>query len=366
MMVAGIFFHAALVYRPGYSWRFSDPSDLVFFTALTDFLYSFRMPAFFAIAGFFCALCFERDAGIRKLGARLMVFGVPFLVMMFTLQPLQYALKLDFRGSFQGFGGTFWRDYFRDGEYISHLWFLINLVFYYVAAWIVLILPRGHHYLRSAPMAYVFRYKTLMSLIACAACLPLIFLFKAVPIGKDYGLHGLIQYAPFFIVGYVIYRYRHLFEEFKRVTLVDVFVMTLLWLLYYRDLTGPVGRILGLLWFYQCGFVLTGLCMLLFHRLVKRENRLTRLVSDSAYTIYLLHHILVVLFATVVAHRLPDAGAVVKYSVVVCAVLVLTIAAHQLLIARVPLLKFMFNGRLVPRGAFERAACRQPAVLRAD
>jgi glucan biosynthesis protein C len=364
MMVAGIFFHAALVYRPGYSWRFSDPSELAFFTWLTDFLHSFRMPAFFVVAGFFCALCFERDSGVRKLYARLMVFGVPFLVMMLTLQPLQYAMKLDLHGSLHGFDGAFWRDYFRDGEYISHLWFLLNLVFYYLAAWTVLALPGRHDYLRSAPVSFVFRYKTALTLVACACCLPLIVLLRNAPIGKAYGLHVVVEYAPFFIVGYVMYRHRHLFEEFRRVKLVDVCLLAGLVALYQRDLTGPLGRLVFALWFYQCGFVLAGLCVQLFSRLLNRENRLTRLISDSAYTIYLFHHILVVLFATWAARQLPQAGAAVKYCIVVGAVLALTVAAHQLLIARVALLKFLFNGRFVPRDILQRASSRPRAALR--
>lgn len=345
MMVAGVFFHAALVYRPaGYSWRVTDPSDVGFFVWLTDALHWFRMPAFFAVAGFFCAMTFGRDAGIRKLGARLVVFGVPFLVMVCTLQALQYALKLDFRGSFAGFDALFWRNYFRGGEFVSHLWFLINLSFYYVAAWLCLTVLRQRDYMQAPLVTHVFRYKTALTLVACACCLPLIVLLGRFTIG-DYGLSVAVQYAPFFVAGYVIFRHPRLLEEFRRPRLADIAVMLVLVSLSYRDFTGPVGRIIDLVAFYQAGFVLTGLCMLLFSRLFDRENRLTRLVSDAAYTIYLLHHILVVVFATWAAQHLPEAGAALKYSMVVGLVLLLTLAAHHLVVARVPLLRFLLNGR---------------------
>jgi hypothetical protein len=47
-----------------------------------------------------------------------------------------------------------------------------------------------------------------------------------------------------------------------------------------------------------------------------------------------------------VARYLSGAPAVVKYSIVVSAVLLLTVAGHHLVIARVPALRFLFNGRL--------------------
>jgi peptidoglycan/LPS O-acetylase OafA/YrhL len=155
----------------------------------------------------------------------------------------------------------------------------------------------------------------------------------------------LFQYAPFFLVGYVIFRHRPLFEQFKRVPLVDVLLMLALVLLNEPDVGGLAGKILGILAFYQCGFVLTGLCVQLFTRFFDRESRLTRLVSDSAYTIYLLHQFLVVLFATWLAHRMPANDAPLKYALVVSAVLLVTIGVHQFLIARIPSLGFLFNGR---------------------
>lgn len=345
MMVAGVFFHAALVYRPaGYSWRVTDPSDLGFFVWLTESLHWFRMPAFFAVAGFFCAMTFGRDAGVRKLGSRLLVFGVPFAVMVCSLQALQYAFKLDFQGSFAGFDASFWRAYFRDGEFISHLWFLINLSIYYVAAWACVTLLRQRDYLRARVVTYAFRYKTAMTLVATVCCLPAIVLLRPLTIG-DYGLSAAVQYAPFFVAGYAIFRHAHLLEEFRRPGVVDIALTVALVALSYGDFTGPVGKIIDLLAFYQGGFVLTGLCMLLFSSFFNSENRLTRLISDSAYTIYLLHHILVVMFATWAARNLPEASAALKYSMVVGIVLAITFAAHHLLVARVSLARFLLNGR---------------------
>jgi glucan biosynthesis protein C len=345
MLIAGVFFHAGMVYRPDLAWRFRDPSDLMFFAWLTDSLHAFRMPAFFTVAGFFCALTFQRNGGIGKLGARLITFGVPFVVMMVAVQPWQYAMELDFKHAFSGFDATFWQNYFRDGEYISHLWFLLNLSFYYIAAWLLITMHPTRSPMAGSWLTAAFRSKTALSAVACLAYLPFLLTLRDAAIGTDYELKQVFQYAPFFVAGYILYRNPQLFERFKRIGLADALFTLLLMLLVSRELHPRVDRLLDILWFYQCGFVLTALCMLLFHKFLDRENRFSRLVSDSGYTIYLFHHFLVVLVATAVAVWLPGKSAVLKYSIVVFVVLLVTIAAHQLLIARYPVLRFMFNGR---------------------
>ncbi len=365
MMVAGVFFHAGMVYRPDLPWRFKDPADTAFFSWLTDFLHTFRMPAFFAVAGFFCALSFAREPGVRKLYSRLLVFGVPFLAMMFTLQPLQYALKLDIQGSFQGFGAPFWRDYFHGGEYISHLWFLINLVFYYLAAWTIVQCYRGRDYAAIPWVARIFQYKSAMAVLACAAFATVDLLIRDGSLGAGYDVELVFQYAPFFVAGYIMFRHSHLFAQFRRVTLADVLLMLAL-ALYDPSSGGRIGQVVGLLAFYQFGFVLTGICMLLFHKFLDRENGATRVVADSAYTIYLFHQFLIVVVATWVARQLAGAGVFLKYSIVVGVVLLITISVHQLLIARLPVLRFLFTGRTSERAGvktIDRAGQRETLDL---
>jgi glucan biosynthesis protein C len=345
MMVAGVFFHAAMVYRPDKVWRFADPSDLSLFDWITDGLHTFRMPAFFAVAGFFCAYVFAREHGVRKLYGRLTVFAVPFVVMVLTLQPLQYAMKLLAHGGFHGFGAEFWRVYFHDGEYISHLWFLINLSFYYLIAWLAVRYAKNAH--AGHPwVAQLFRHKTLMSAVACACFLPFHRALGDASIGTEYELQDLFQFAPFFLVGYIVFRHGGLFADFRRIGILDVLATLVLLLTDGFRPESHLGHALDILTFYQVAFVATGACMALFHKFFDSENRFTRLVADSAYTVYLLHQLLVVLFASWIAHHLGATHALVKYSLVVLAVLLTTITLHHLLIARVPLLRFLLNGRL--------------------
>lgn len=349
MMVAGVFYHASLVYAPGLTWRFRDPGDAAVLTWISSVLHAFRMPAFFVVAGFFFAFILSRDASVRKLLSRLLVFAVPFVAMMFTLQPLQYMLKLEAQGAFEGVDARFWQAYFSRGEYISHLWFLVNLAFYYAAGWFLLPAERVRRLLDTAGVLQLFRSKTALAAAACAFFLPWLVLTRELSFSESYDAAHVFQYAPYFVAGFAIFGRRALFDAFRRVGVVDVLVLGVLLAIDYRDPPGPAGRVLGLLAYYQCAFVLSALCMELFYRFLDRASALSRMVSDAAYTIYLFHHVLVVAAAMAVAHLLPRLHALAKYALVVGAVLSVTLAIHLLVVARVPLLRLLFNGRLPAR-----------------
>jgi peptidoglycan/LPS O-acetylase OafA/YrhL len=57
MMLLGIVFHAALPYTTLPRWPFKDSSTHPVFDVLTVFLHIFRVPIFFAMAGFSLLCC---------------------------------------------------------------------------------------------------------------------------------------------------------------------------------------------------------------------------------------------------------------------------------------------------------------------
>jgi glucan biosynthesis protein C len=94
LMIGGVFFHAALVYSVYGDWLVRDPSGRTAFDMATTLLAAFRMPAFFVLAGFFCTYLMMRRPVHEVLLNRMLLVVLPFVAMAFTLQPLQYAIKL--------------------------------------------------------------------------------------------------------------------------------------------------------------------------------------------------------------------------------------------------------------------------------
>ena len=83
-MLLGVFFHAALAYSPALKevWLPASPqtSEVVDFMAF--FSHTFRMPLFFLIAGFFCALLIQKRGLGAMLKNRLMRITLPLSIFL--------------------------------------------------------------------------------------------------------------------------------------------------------------------------------------------------------------------------------------------------------------------------------------------
>lgn len=128
-MLSGVFFHAALAHSTLLHplWPTADPSHSPAVDAIVWFLHLFRMPIFFAIAGFFAARLVARHGLGGMLHNRLRRILIPLLlcwpVVAFTTS---YCIRLAhpnlplplFLPS------------------LVHLWFLAYLMLFYLVVWI--------------------------------------------------------------------------------------------------------------------------------------------------------------------------------------------------------------------------------------
>jgi len=132
LMMLGIFSHTSYIYHSNIHWQINSTEHLALLDWLSNAQLSFRMQAFFAISGFFCALTLSRYPVVKFLRVRLVRIALPMLVTGATLNLIQ-NIFLESRGLYDF---TF-RGHFFAAEWVSHLWFLRNLVFYFLAAAII-------------------------------------------------------------------------------------------------------------------------------------------------------------------------------------------------------------------------------------
>ena len=91
MMLLGLVLHTALSYVPALSsgeWPYQDPQASEGFGWLVSLIHTFRMPAFFAVAGFFASFLVERRGTGAFLRHRLHRIGVPLVGGWILLFPL--------------------------------------------------------------------------------------------------------------------------------------------------------------------------------------------------------------------------------------------------------------------------------------
>ena len=340
LMMLGVLLHTANIYTLDGSWLVSDSQRNGFFDLLVEAIHTFRMPAFFWISGYFCALTFERNGAQGLLHKRLPRLAVPLLATWLTLNVAQVFLLATLKGDngLQALGG---------GVPLFHLWFLVDLLFYIGIA--ALLLPHMRHFSGTFSRLAKLPAWGLMAFFAViTVALNIATRLTGIAYDSPFGLtslYRLASYAPYFAVGIFMYRHAHAREAFLRMPYLLLLVALPLAVVADRYTSGQSRLVneAALLAYILLVWVSIAVVLRLFHDFVRRDSPLTRFLSDIAYTVYLFHHIIVVLLGYLLIRQ--DWGAGWKFLVITSVSLAATILIHVLLIQRVPVLRRLFNGK---------------------
>ncbi|MBL8396427.1 MAG: acyltransferase family protein [Candidatus Accumulibacter sp.] len=342
LMALGIVIHAANVYIPAGTWLVADPARSAFFDWLASAIHSFRMPAFFWISGYFCALTLERYGTWTFLRKRLPRIAVPLLVSWGTLNVIQVIIIARLSGQDV-------RSALLSGVPIYHLWFLVDLLVYFsLAALLNCRVAQPIHWLSKRVLTVANPVLQLMLLAVFATGLELGVRATGLAYVNLMGLTSpfrLVGNFAFFFVGMLMYGSAAMRGSFFRIH-PGLLVPAVLLCLWFDRLVNTESRLLGEL----AGLAATLMTWItvaavigLFRRLFAQAGRATRFMSDASYTIYLFHHVIVVLIAILLL-AVPW-SAYVKFPIVVLATFGLTAAIHRYCISPSDLLRFAFNGK---------------------
>jgi fucose 4-O-acetylase-like acetyltransferase len=307
MMLLGLVLHSCISYGEipyGDAWPYKDASTNPLLDVVVFFIHIFRMPIFFAMAGFFAAMLYLRRGPLSMARNRATRILVPFIASWIVLFPL---IRLGFYFANEGLE-TVRRLVAAGNLYIdstAHLWFLeYLLVFYLVMLLVAPVVRRLPERLRSAGL-------DLFARLMRSRLRPLWF---AVPTSltlclMPYGLletstsfvpspRGLLAYGVFFLFGWLLYLKRDLVQTFTRHAWLQVILGTLLmpanwhaigWL-FDPENPGSAGAlysvvITGAVMVWLLLFGITGL----FLRYLDRHIPVVRYIVDASYWLYLIH-----------------------------------------------------------------------------
>lgn len=330
-LVLGIVFHASLSFMPVFmGWAVQDVSTSPLVTMFMTVSHSFRMEAFFLLAGFFSHLTFHRKGAGEFVRSRLLRIVVPFVVGWFVLHPLVISGFIMGSASLRGdvdvwaglLGGFQTLSTLPSGLFArSHLWFLYYLAMITALTLVVrgLVNATG-----SWQVAIVRRADCLVAWLANS---PVFLVILAVPTaatlwfmrlwGMDTPAQSLLPHLPslaiyggFFVLGWTLSRQRDLISRFARLTpqrwiLAGLGIAAIL-------LLGEIERDPGHPHYfaahvaYAVSYALTMwslvfLTLGIFKKLCSRPNAFVRYVADSSYWMYLVHLPLVVWLQVAVA-----------------------------------------------------------------
>lgn len=363
-MLAGVVFHAALAYSTLMQpvWPAADPGNSVAVDAVAWCLHLFRMPLFFALAGYFAALLVARRgmAGLfRNRGARvllpLVLLAPPILICMGWLTE-RAALSvahpppalawirayIEQHGAMPSMPG--W----------AHLWFLFYLLLFTVLVWVASTLELGRIGRRIAALPPA----VLLVGLPLAMTPGLAMVGVPWPAPEFYlpSLWALLFFGLYFAFGYLLFHRTEVLERLRPLAMLSLIggiaaYALLFWLTKgFAPSQSPIGpRALHALLEACAGFWLTLWCLLAAKRWLDTRSPAMRWLADGSYWVYLAH--LPILLA--IQYPLLDVSLhwTAKFALSVAGTFLLSFASYQVLVRHTVLGRVLNGKRPSPRSA---------------
>ena len=357
MMFLGIVLHAMVAYAYNSPWLIRPLERTQWFDPAILFIHAFRMPVFYAMAGFLTALLLERYGWRRAIVNRSWRIAVPFLLGCLLLVPLMFFLAALSKVDAERAAAYIVSAKFLSQAHPIHLWFLEYLLLLYaVAAVLVMLTSVLPERLRSAGLA-LFRY----GFQAVWAPLPMALLTYAALLQSPWpGLQDpptfapvpiiLFAYAVPFFFGWLLYQARDLMDVLNRRAwfygllglVLGVAYVVLLLSLPRTGETFHLFRAVLALAMWCLIFGITGL----FLRYFSGHSPLWRYLCDSSYFIYLAH-LPVILMLQLATFYVPF-PAVVLAPLILVATIAILLPVYAVAV-RPTFVGALLNGRRYPR-----------------
>ncbi len=348
LMILGVVLHSAQVFNPAQIWLIYSQDSTSIAGALVYIIHVFRMPAFFVISGFFCVFTIQKYGADRFIRLRLVRIGIPLLATAVILNTIQTAILVK-----TGWKPFVLSNYLLEGRWVSHLWFLINLIAYFIGAFILarfLAMPiyqLGTYLVRlllAIPITIILLFMPLLS-IGILAIGKLGFPLYANLFGV-LDIYSIMKYLPYFIFGALLginYELRLRFSTVNPIICLSILLVTGFVNYWFSWPANIIGEVVDNYLYALQAWVSIVLFFYVFHRLFNVKSRISAFFSDASYSIYLFHHVLVVGLGLVIIE--VGIGGLAGMLMLIAIVVLITVGIHYFLISRIKILRFLFNGK---------------------
>ncbi len=312
-MLLGVFFHAAIAYSPIFTeiWPTSSPSNSMAMDVVAWFSHLFRMPLFFLIAGFFTCYMIEKRGISGLLKNRALRILLPFVIFL----PL---VAISFMGVFGWAIANVSNpspmlaiitmmasmpDAPEPPPSTTHLWFLYNLVQFYV---IYALLHRFGIF--SMSWTRVLNNTKFVLFVLPLLMVPALFVLPSpypapeqfLPQLWSFGYFGL-----FFLMGSHLFKNQALLDTVKLYAPWLLLSSIVLYVFVFRDFPTTISLQDALA--FQAGpspswshfgisvleayisVHMTFVCLVAGKALLDKANAAFRFIADSSYWIYIIH-----------------------------------------------------------------------------
>jgi len=350
-LVLGIPFHAAVIYSLSHEWSIGSPEKSQALTFVADFLHGFRMPGFFLLAGLFSMMLLDRQGAWPWLKSRLFRLGLPLISATLLIVPFQIVVQqaaLAVKGTVPAseVPGLIAAQLTHFGEpWVAHLWFLWVLIAYCIGLAVLQALSRGS--LRARLDAFVswVADNRILSLAAFAAICELAAQAQThIVAASPYYGSAVINYnlyVVYFGFGALVYASRTLNDLLLRPGPVAALAgagLVIVSQVPHADLFTHTLRVMAAIF---GALLIVGYISSLAHRHFNRPDVRVRKLVDASFTIYLFHHPVIYVLATL--FLLVDLPPVIEFAVIAVLAGLISYAIH-LAVSRSAIAMLMFSG----------------------
>ena len=356
LMALGVILHTANIYGLGTDVGSGNADKSVFFSYLAEAIHLFRMPAFFMISGFLCVMSLQRKGSARVFSTRAKRLLIPFAATLLTFNIIEFYVAGSIANP-QGFrllSEHSIHEVLTTNALLLHLWFLVVLFFYVAASCAVFFVVEKLPDVSGLTKALIRRIDRVdlylfAPVLAFTAFMPHAlgtYFHQAIYDAELFGLRlfTIFEYAPYFIFGVILYFAPRNFGIQRRFSLWKISIASLLVLVTpILILSGEVSQ--DLLIYVDAVASWTAAIALfgLFSALSGSIRVLPKDFGDMTYTLYLSHHLLVLLLGVALVG--VAAPRLLEFCMIVTAVSAAGWALHAYGVRRFRPLKLLMNGK---------------------
>jgi len=309
--------HAGQPYGPtGGEWPLFNPDRSPLLGPFFSVNAAFFMGLLFLISGYFVPGAFDRKGAGIFLKDRLLRLGIPLLFIgLLTFGPLTYFMDYAAQGGQLSFVQYFLGEYLGKWQVeIAHMWFVAHLLVYAFGYILWRLLTKGRIPASKSNMSAPSHQAILTYTLGLAVVTAVVRIWFPIDRWKDLlfvvpaEIAHLPQYLSLFIVGIVAYRrdwFRRLPTNTGMIWLwigsiaaVARYAYNLVGRRFIPSITASGGSSWrSLVYSTWEAFICIGLCvglLVLFRKSFNKRGKLLSILSDSSYTVYIIHLFVVI------------------------------------------------------------------------
>ena len=340
LMILGIFLHSAAIFHPQkvYLAVHSEKTTQVAFY-LYEIIHIFRMPVFFIISGYFVFYTLKKYGPDQFIKLRSRRIFIPLITTALTLNVIQAILSF----------GRDWQNQYFNGEWIVHLWFLWNLLFYFVFIYI------GFKFFENKVDSLINKISEMLLkfpdllMISVLSLLSIVLYSFSKFFPTDFlgiNIKLIFYYLPYFLFGILLFAKQKLLDKFTHInpafslffTLIAYWIFTSL-----QNYDGIIWTIANLYFKNLSLWFASSFIFYIFIKLINKPSRLFYFLANASYTIYLFHFVFVIGFSLILIDL--GVGGGIGLFILITSVSIITTLIHIYLISKIKLLRFLFNGK---------------------